>query len=76
MKRLDTFMKLASFAFTILMALTLVLFLAVVHKENVIVGLQEELTNKDDDISTIKTQVNQLQLDYADMEVKVKELSK
>lgn len=76
MKRLDTFMKLASFAFTILMALTLVLFLAVVHKENVIVGLQEELTNKDDDISTIKTQVNQLQLDYADMEVRVKELSK
>lgn len=76
MKRLDTFMKLASFAFTILMALTLVLFLAVVHKENVIVGLQEELTNKDDDISTIKRQVNQLQLDYADMEVRVKELSK
>lgn len=76
MKRLDTFMKLASFAFTILMALTLVLFLAVVHKENVIVGLQEELTNKDDDISTIKTQVKQLQFDYADMEVRVKELSK
>lgn len=76
MKRLDTFMKITSFAFTILMALTLVLFLAVLHKENVIVGLQEDLTSKDDDISTIKTQVNQLQLDYADMEVKVKELSK
>lgn len=76
MKRLDIFMKLASFAFTILMALTLVLFLAVLHKENVITSLQEDLKTKNEDISTITRQVEQLQLDYAGIEAKVKELSK
>lgn len=76
MKRLDIFMKLASFAFTILMALTLVLFLAVLHKENVIAGLQEDLKTKNEDISTITRQVEQLQLDYAGLESRVKQLSK
>lgn len=76
MKRLDIFMKLASFAFTILMALTLVLFLAVLHKENVITSLQEDLKTKNEDISTITRQVEQLQLDYAGLESKVKQLSK
>ncbi len=76
MKRLDTFMKLASFAFTILMALTLVLFLAVLHKENVIAGLQENINDKNEEISTITRQVEQLQLDYAGIEAKINELNK